>query len=655
MKINLKIILPIYLLLAIILISFGYLLFYLNLESSNISKSTETFRNLNQLSQSLRKEQEITEYNMIVYTLHEDPKALDNIAQSEINKAKIVDQMYPLITDETGRKLIDEYINSRRDIFEIRSTLLEAVKSKKQFLIDERYSAWNEKTIQIREAIGNVETYNLSNLNIILEAYKNIGKRIGLIIILLSLFVIFIISGFFYYLRNSITTPLINLVKFTNQLAERNFSLLMDNNLSRDDEIGVLYRSFTNLAKRIKESYHSLEQNVQERTKELMVRTNELEKSQKATLNILEDLSNERKILVETRALDEAILASIGEALVVVDKDGYITYVNEEFEYITGWKPEEVIGKMSTEVLKAETEKGISIPHENRFITKVLNDIAEETDISGSQVYYFRKNESRFPINSVVRKIMIGGKPIGAVKTFRDISRELEIDKAKTEFVSLAAHQLRTPLSAISWYTEMLLSGDAGELGELQKKYLEQIYLGNQRMIGMVKSFLNVSRIDLGNFQMIKAPTNISELMKGVIEEQKRKITEKQIDFSFNFDPKLPLVEIDAERMRMVLQNLLANAIKYTGEQGKIKVHIRRINDKEIEVTFMDTGYGIPANSQSKIFTKLYRAENVIEKATDGTGLGLYIVKNIVDSSGGKIWFESEENKGTTFHLILPI
>jgi signal transduction histidine kinase len=222
--------------------------------------------------------------------------------------------------------------------------------------------------------------------------------------------------------------------------------------------------------------------------------------------------------------------------------------------------------------------------------------------------------------------------------------------------VSLAAHQLRTPISAIGWYAEMMLSGDAGELTSEQKKYLNQIYNANKRMIDMVKSFLNVSRIEMNSMIFATEETNLANLLDDVIAEQKQKIIDNKIELTVNCDKDMPKLFIDLRKVRMVFQNLLSNAIKYTPTNGKITIQTKTEPDKkQVLISFSDTGYGIPADEKDKIFTKLFRAKNVLEMSTDGTGLGLYVAKNILDNSGGKIWFESEENKGTTFFLTLPL
>jgi PAS domain S-box-containing protein len=368
----------------------------------------------------------------------------------------------------------------------------------------------------------------------------------------------------------------------------------------------------------------------------------------------------EKKVLQRTKDLEhirsryEAILASIGNGLVVVDKEGKIIYINKSFEEMLGWKTQEIVGKSMVEVVPREDLNGIGVSFEERILTQVLAGQKFVADLT-NPFYYIRKDKSRFPVNSIVSPMVLNKKIVGAVEVFRDITKETEIDKAKTEFVSLASHQLRTPLSTVSWYSEMLLTGDVGEVTSDQKKYLEEIYTGNQRMVDLVNTLLDVSRIEMGTLVVESKPTNIAKLAQGVIDEQRLQIIEKRIKLSTSFENSIPSIQADPKLLRMVIQNLLSNAIKYTPEKGKVKIFISLDKNKNIILKMSDTGYGIPKNQQDKIFTKLFRADNVIGKDTEGTGLGLYIAKSIVEQLGGSLWFESDEKKGTTFYAVLPL
>ena len=367
----------------------------------------------------------------------------------------------------------------------------------------------------------------------------------------------------------------------------------------------------------------------------------------------------EKKVLQRTKDLEqitsknEAILTSIGDGLVVVDKEGKISYINKSFEEMLGWSAQEIIGKSMVEVVPREDINGIEVSFKERILTQVLAGQKFVANLT-NPFYYIRKDKSRFPASSIVAPVILKKKIIGAVEVFRDITKEKEVDKAKTEFVSLASHQLRTPLSTVNWYSEMLLTGDVGEVTPEQKKYLEEIYNGNQRMVELVNTLLDVSRIELGTFFMESKPTDIVSLARSIIDEQKLYIDEKNIKFSSSFENTVPFIQADPKLLHMVIQNILSNAVKYTPDGGKITFSLSLDSTQNVVLKVSDTGYGIPKNQQNRIFTKLFRADNVIGKDTEGTGLGLYIAKSIVEQSGGKLWFESEENIGSTFYVTLP-
>jgi signal transduction histidine kinase len=245
------------------------------------------------------------------------------------------------------------------------------------------------------------------------------------------------------------------------------------------------------------------------------------------------------------------------------------------------------------------------------------------------------------------------GADIGVMKIFNDVTREQNLDRMKSEFISIAAHQLRTPLSSIKWVIKMVLSGDAGDLNEEQAELLDKGYKSNERMIGLVNDMLDVSRIEEGRFGYDFAVENFTETLDIIIETLSSQISEKHIKFKVDKPKKLPKVEMDKKKMSLVLQNLLENAVKYTPEYGRIEV-ILEPGEKFLRVRVKDNGVGIPAEDQAKLFSKFFRANNVIRMQTEGSGLGLFIVKNIIQKHGGDITFTSEEGKGTEFAFTLP-
>lgn len=256
----------------------------------------------------------------------------------------------------------------------------------------------------------------------------------------------------------------------------------------------------------------------------------------------------------------------------------------------------------------------------------------------------------------VRKKLVITAKKLAVTaKEAELINKELRtLDTAKDEFVSIASHQLRTPLTALKGYTGMLLDGDAGPINAKQHEYLMEIKNANDRMIKLITALLNVSRVDLDVFAVEPEQLSLKRTAESVLNELGKRVEEKKLRVETNFENDVPLINADLNIVRMIFQNLFSNAIKYTSAEGKININIKK-DGPNIIISVADTGCGIPSNAQSKIFTKMFRADNARVKDPDGTGLGLYIIKSTLEKTGGKIWFESQENKGSTFYVTIPL
>lgn len=363
------------------------------------------------------------------------------------------------------------------------------------------------------------------------------------------------------------------------------------------------------------------------------------------------ELTAINKNLETEKAKDEAILTSVGDGLIVTDTERKVMMMNSPAETMLGWNLSELEGKPLSDFIAVEDKDGQDLSVEKMPLHLA---ISSGQKIITSAYFYVRKDQTKFPVAVTAAPVILNRAVIGGVLIFRDITKEYDIDKAKSEFVSLASHQIRTPLATIRWYIEMLLAGDAGRLNDKQKKYLEVVYTSNRRMIELVNALLNVSRLELGTFAVEPEPTNLVDVAEAVFKELEHLIENNQLKIIKDYDPALPAINTDPKLMRMIFQNLLSNAVKYTPAGGEIRVAIKK-QAKGIALEVADNGYGIPQYQQGQVFTKLFRADNIKEKDAEGTGLGLYIVKSIIDHAGGVVWFESAENKGTTFYVILPL
>jgi signal transduction histidine kinase len=240
---------------------------------------------------------------------------------------------------------------------------------------------------------------------------------------------------------------------------------------------------------------------------------------------------------------------------------------------------------------------------------------------------------------------------------FREIRRreELErISRAKTEFISITSHQLRTPLTVIKGYLSMILEGVYGEVSEKLKKVLDNIYLANERLIKLVNSFLNISRIELGKIELEFQETDIAELTESVVKEMESSAKEKNLYLKFEKPKELPKIFVDKEKIREVILNLIDNAIKYT-QKGGVEIKLQMVNDR-LRILVSDTGEGFTKEEKEKLFESFSRGSAGEKYWVEGAGVGLYIAKRIVELHQGKIWAESEgKGKGSTFFVELPL
>lgn len=367
----------------------------------------------------------------------------------------------------------------------------------------------------------------------------------------------------------------------------------------------------------------------------LEARTNELENAKN---QIEAEVQNVRKF---QKAVDSST-----EAVSITKPDGTIIYVNPAWTALNGYTNLEAMGR-NPRMLKGPEPKP-------EVFTAMWEKISAGLPFHTEDIVNKRKDGTTYLAELSIFPISEGEQTLFYVSLCQDISLRKEIDRAKTEFVSLASHQLRTPLSAIRWYSEMLLSKYVGELNEKQKQYVKEIYAGNLRMVELVNALLNVSRLDLGTFAIEPEEVVLTEICESVLSELAPQLTEKTQVVERVFANAPATYRGDPKLLRIIFQNFLSNSVKYTQAGGRIAVEIST-KESMLYIRVTDNGYGIPKSQHSKMFQKLFRADNVRQKDTEGTGLGMYIVKAIVEASGGQLSFESEENQGTTFHVFLPL
>lgn len=358
-----------------------------------------------------------------------------------------------------------------------------------------------------------------------------------------------------------------------------------------------------------------------------------------------------------------AIFDSVDESIVVLDHDECILEANPACEIVTGLSREEIIGQKFEDLFDLTSDRGLKLRGELSPIKQVLT--------TKEPLEYM---QAKF-VNAENREVWVGVSltPIRMkddtpandqiIAVCRDISKLVELDRAKSDFVSMASHELRTPLTVINGYISLFTSGELGDINQPElahyKTVLTQIGKSTQRLNNLVEDLLNVSRIEQGRLSLNLTKLNVGSFAHEVVEEMQVRagsknhtLTINEINSSILDFPILILA--DSEKLRQVLINLIDNAVKYTPEKGRIDVSFRR-SGKEAIVSVRDSGVGIPKQLLSRIFEKFQRLEGSYVKDTQGTGLGLYIVKELVKAHGGRIWVDSRVGEGSIFSFSLPV
>jgi len=344
-----------------------------------------------------------------------------------------------------------------------------------------------------------------------------------------------------------------------------------------------------------------------------------------------------KKIISAEKAI--IVLENLNDGLIVFDNEKNLSFINLSAQKIFG-VGREILGINIEEMIKYPGLKEIFflLGKEIKELKKKELEITKDLVLEVTSMILFKEREK-----------------LGYLVILRDITREKAIEKMKTEFVSLSAHQLRTPLSSINWALDTLLKQKLGKLNEAQKTLLEQARESNQRMLILVKDLLDVVKIEEGKYLGKLIPSDFLKIIQNVINDYQEEIRKKEIKLEVQLPvQKLPKIKMDPEKIYTVLQNLLDNAIKYNLQGGLVNISLN-FDRENLTFSISDSGIGIPLDEQSNIFNKFFRSSNAIKVETEGNGLGLFVSKNIIEAHGGKIWFESNDGQGATFYFILPL
>jgi signal transduction histidine kinase len=357
-------------------------------------------------------------------------------------------------------------------------------------------------------------------------------------------------------------------------------------------------------------------------------------------------------------------LQTISDGVMILDKKRIVTYANISAMQLLGIQKKDIIGK--------KFEDGVYLHVNGKEIDEQDSPIAM-ADISNS-FYSTQSDKTKTytmgrqdrSIISVSLTTMLRNK--NYIVVFKDLSAEQKIDQAKSEFIAMVSHQLRTPINIISWYTEKLTTGRKGNLNDHQSEYLGEIYSSNKRVVDLVQAIVNVSRSDLNKLKHKHEQTNLRIILEKSFSDVSAQYNNNAVSKSLDIqEANYILPDSDQELVGVVIKNILKNAFQYS-LSGEIKVSLKPIFagdtlDSSFDegarcdggvITVNDQGLGIPDDEKKNVFNKLFRASNVQAFEIMGVGLGLYVAQSFVSELGGKIWFESELRSGTTFYIYIP-
>lgn len=368
------------------------------------------------------------------------------------------------------------------------------------------------------------------------------------------------------------------------------------------------------------------------------------------------------KTLVQQVEFYQLLVESIQDyAIFMLDSSGHVASWNKGAQKLKGYTPSEIIGRHFSTFYTPEDMRRNKPARE---LEKAIKDGRIE-----DEYWRVRKDGSRFWANVVITALRDDdGELVGFAKVTRDLtdrkSHEVALKKtnaelkalndAKNEFIAIASHQLRTPATGVKQFLGLLIEGYAGDLTKTQEQFLQRAYDTNSRQIELVNSLLRVAQLDAGKVVLVKSSTDIAGMISEIAEEMKGTVEARHQTMRVETEAEKPVpAMVDPARFRMVLENLMDNASKYTPDGGAITVRAD-IQNGELCVSVHDTGVGIAAESQSKLFTKFSRIPNSLSDTVDGSGLGLYWVKKIVELHDGVIEVMANDGEGSTFTLRLP-
>jgi PAS domain S-box-containing protein len=368
-------------------------------------------------------------------------------------------------------------------------------------------------------------------------------------------------------------------------------------------------------------------------------------------------ISDEKQTLSSGKDKLNLIFSSIEDGIIALDMHCQVVLANPTAEKLTGYTTLEMVGKKIDDLISL-SDRGGQIVDPKLYCPIKLTDKDSATPYNSSDsLVVTGKDKAVHNAKVVASPIDDKSSDLGCIIVLHDMTASKELEAIQLDFVSMASHELRTPLTSVTGYLSIFLKENEGKLDAHQKDFLNRILIAAQQLGSIINNLLNVSKVERGAFSMNNAKIDWKEMLEKLVQGSQLQAAQKGINLSLKIDdPILPPISGDEVRLPEVVNNLISNAINYTNSGGSIEVTCKK-EGSELVTCIKDTGIGIPKEAIPHIFSKFFRVSGALDKSSNskGTGLGLYISKSIIDLHHGKIWVESEVNKGSSFCFTLPI
>jgi signal transduction histidine kinase len=439
----------------------------------------------------------------------------------------------------------------------------------------------------------------------------------------LDLFILLLTGVFGIALARQLSAPILSLASNMRQIKAGHWSFRRS--VHTGDEVELLDFVAAELTARLRQTYEHLEEEVQERTQSLQ----------------------------HQFRLDRMILENLEIGVLVTDAGGSVVDANPAALRLLQTDMEK-IGRQTAVQALAVFRKNSPLP-ESEHPVRVCLRAKEPVHTHQSDHLSVRcGDQTLLPVLISVTPLLVRGQLQSTLVLFQDMREENRVDEMKSDFIALASHQLRTPLSALRWYIELLRSEEKPKLSKDQKEFLAQIDQSSKRMANLLDDLLHVTHLEGGEITPQKRAFDLAKMFQELCAEWHPVSVQKGINCSLTLPPHSLKITSDPVLLRLVVQNLFSNALKYSPKGSGIRVQLEA-SGKWAVITVADSGMGIPAEAQKRIFQKFFRAKNARRADADGSGLGLYLAKVIVENLGGNISFKSAQDKGTTFTIKLPL